>query len=546
MKYRSLASLLAASLLAVTSVYVLISCDGPPLLAPEMTAAEPDSGSTPPGPGGGAGDSGAMAGGNPDASGGMSTSAAASPSNGPAEDSGSDATAVPSSDAGQPDAAGTAGTADAGMTDATANEPAFELYGAPLIFAPTSTTFSINVVLLHGSPYALRAYVRAGADQPWLDPFTPVSPAMDTAEWTFHDLSPGTRYEYKIVALVDDEETQLYDGSVTTQRPEGEPFTFDLLTDTHISPREVLPVGLETYDTMEQTLIPVAMDIKKDNPDFIMNLGDTLDFHRFGFNAPPPDGSWTRFGYLNYRRLLADTLGNAPYFSVVGNWDGENGDYTPDQIAYSREQRLLYVPGPKPETYPEGGSRDEDYYAFTWGDALFVVLNVVSYTPTSHLLSSYPGEPDDWTLGEKQLEFLTQTLENATSKWRFLFIHHTVGGAAGNPANSGYGRGGGQAAYVGEQAVVHELMLEHGVQIFFYGHDHVFTDIVVDGIHYTLPGSAGAPWKFTSEETGYTDYWPDSGYGRVQVSPESVQVEFVALGGNVLYSYTLDGSQPSE
>jgi len=33
------------------------------------------------------------------------------------------------------------------------------------------------------------------------------------------------------------------------------------------------------------------------------------------------------------------------------------------------------------------------------------------------------------------------------------------------------------------------------VQIFFYAHDHVFTDMVVDGIHYTLPGSAGAPWK---------------------------------------------------
>ena len=81
--------------------------------------------------------------------------------------------------------------------------------------------------------------------------------------------------------------------------------------------------------------------------------------------------------------------------------------------------------------------------------------------------------------------------------------------------------------------------MRHGVQIFFYAHDHVFTDMVVDGIHYTLPGSAGAPWKFTESETGYTTYWPDSGYGRVIVSPDRVQVDFVAMGGGVIASYSL-------
>ena len=43
----------------------------------------------------------------------------------------------------------------------------------------------------------------------------------------------------------------------------------------------------------------------------IVILGDTLDFHDFGFNNPPPDSSWTRLGYLNYRRLLGDMLRRA-------------------------------------------------------------------------------------------------------------------------------------------------------------------------------------------------------------------------------------------
>ena len=163
----------------------------------------------------------------------------------------------------------------------------------------------------------------------------------------------------------------------------------------------------------------------------------------------------------------------------------------------------------------------------------------MTYTPTCHHLSVSGGTTTDWTLGESQLAWLESTLENSSSRWRFLFIHHTVGGAAGDEANSRYGRGGGQAAMVGEQALVHQLMLDHGVQVFFYGHDHVFTDIVVDGIHYTEPGSAGAPWKFTQVETGYVQSWPDSGYARVNVAPDGLNVEFVSTTGALLYGYQL-------
>jgi 3',5'-cyclic AMP phosphodiesterase CpdA len=295
----------------------------------------------------------------------------------------------------------------------------------------------------------------------------------------------------------------------------------------------------DDYGTMESTLLAVTAEVQAANPDFVINLGDMLDYHLFGFNAPPPDASWARLGYLNYRRLLGDTVGHAAHFPVIGNWDGESGCNTRDEIARSTSQRLLYAPGPCPSTYPQGGSVSGDYYAFTWGDALFVILNVMTYTPTCHLLSDDPGVPDDWTLGAAQLAWLDQTLANATSKWRFLFIHHTDGGAAGDPDDTAYGRGGGQAAYVGEQATIHAMMLQYGVQIFFYAHDHVFTDMAVDGIHYLLPGSAGAPWKFDSSQTGYTHYWPDSGYAQVSVAPDRAEVDLVSIDGDVLEALTL-------
>lgn len=418
--------------------------------------------------------------------------------------------------------------------------PPFVLLGAPMVVTPTEDSFVVNVALSVGNPLNLVLEVWDEAERDWRVFADPDNPAFDLAEWMVGDLEPGRKYEYRVRALDGAFDEVLYTGSANTQRAAGESFSFALVTDTHISPRELDPGETDTIDFGETTLTAVAPEMLAFDPDFMVNLGDMLDFHLFGFNDPPPDGSWTRLAYLNYRRLLGDTLGHVAHFPVIGNWDGENGNFTPEQVAYSREQRMLYAPAPGPGTYPEGGNADEDYYAFTWGDALFVVLNVMTYTPTAHLLSSDPGVPDDWTLGPEQLEFLEETLAAATSPWRFLLIHHAVGGAAADLPNSAYGRGGGQAAYVGEQAYVHQLMLEHGVQIFFYGHDHVFTDIVVDDIHYTLPGSAGAPWKFEGYETGYTQYWTESGHGRVHVSPDSVTVEFIAEGGELLYDYTLE------
>jgi predicted phosphodiesterase len=430
-------------------------------------------------------------------------------------------------------------------TAVDASPEVFELVGAPLIFAPNTQGFGLSAVLRHGAPSALRARVRDESTLDWTNLGAPSSPAVDIAQWTVAGLAPGRRYDYDIRAgVAGGQEQSLYLGSAVTAREPGSAFTFALLSDSHIEPRDPIPAGTtvasDFYGSDESTLLAVAADMTASNPDFLINLGDMLDYHLFGFNDPPPDSSWSKLAYLNYRRLLGDTIGHAAHFPVIGNWDGEDGFFTLEEIQRSSSQRMLYLPGPHPDTYPQGGSPNEDYYAFSWGDALFVVLNVMTYTPTAHLLGANPGLPDDWTLGDEQRMWLDHTLAAATCKWRFLFIHHTVGGAAGDTADSAYGRGGGQAAHVGEQSVIHDMMRKYGVQIFFYGHDHVFTDMTVDGIHYTLPGSAGAPWKFDRSVTGYAQYWPDSGHGRVRVSQDRVLVDFVAVGGQVLTSYSLE------
>jgi hypothetical protein len=64
------------------------------------------------------------------------------------------------------------------------------------------------------------------------------------------------------------------------------------------------------------------------------------------------------------------------------------------------------------------------YYAWEWGDALFVVLDPYWNQPVAPELSG------DWslTLGREEYDWLKRTLENSTSTYKFVFAHNLVGG----------------------------------------------------------------------------------------------------------------------
>lgn len=443
-------------------------------------------------------------------------------------------TPTPSSTSGELSTSGDSSSAeDTGADLPTAPTPGpLQINGAPLVFSPTPTSFSVSVLLLAGDPVHLRARVRPAGSETWSELESLQVREVDLGDLEFTGLEAGTSYEYQILDAETEELRVLYDGKALTQKPAGANFSFAMISDTHIG------ANLDFSNQGDAAVTAqISFELLQSNPDFIVHLGDVLDYHQFGFNVPPPEPIVARWAYQNYRGAMGNTIGQLAHFSALGNWDGENGDFTDEEIGRSREQRMLYLPNPGATTYPQGGSPAQDYYAFTWGDATFVVLNVMTYTPTAHLLTGVDEFADDWTLGEAQLAWLEKTLSEATTKWKFTFIHHTVGGAGPNFANAAYGRGGGQAAYVGEQAVIHQMLLDHGVQVFFYGHDHVFVDMTVDGVHYSDPGSAGAPWKFESSETGYTEYWTESGWSRVNVTPDDVHVEFLAQGGTLLHDY---------
>lgn len=418
--------------------------------------------------------------------------------------------------------------------DALAPPP--ELSLQPLLARPTTSSILISA---RNGPADVTATVRVqevGASGARPDGAPLRAAPGKWLEWTVEGLKPGSRYTYAIhMASAGNPDVVAAQGGFITQRTGDESFVAALITDPHTGS---FPEGAPELRVMDD----VVRNVRRDNPEFVIGLGDNVAWPS-SRNAAQTSTDDAERAYEMYRRHTGPLTASTSHFSLLGNWDGETGKFPQESIALVRGVRHRFLPNPDHRTYPQGGSAGQDYYAFTWGPALFVVLNVQGYTKASAALmlptASDVSKVEDWTLGRTQLAWLERTLKESSRPFKFVCIHHAVGGQAGNPQDTLYGRGGARAAKVGEQRIVHTLMREHGVQVFFYGHDHVFVDDVVDGIHYALPGSFGAPWHFGPRVTGYDRFWPDPGHARLSVSPREARVEYINQHGSVFHSFSV-------
>jgi predicted phosphodiesterase len=419
---------------------------------------------------------------------------------------------------------------------ATASEPL--LYLPPFLSSPTESTIRITALNEKQAATAVLE-IRKQGETDWKREQSPLKLApYELLSWIVKDLRPATRYEYRVLSKPESAKDfrPARNGSFCTQRKGAAPYTVLLMTDPHTGS---FPLGSQPAVVLDK----VVQNATLVKADFVLDLGDNVAW-RGSREFPQTTADGALMAYSMYRRQIGPLSANTPHFAVIGNWNGESGKFPDKSIELVANVRKALLPGPNHLTYPQGGSEREDYYAFTWGDVLYVMLNIQTYSKPSNpanlpSLMSDVNEITEWTLGEKQMTWYETTLKNAKESFRFVCIHHPAAGNAGDALNTNYGRGGARAWNLGEQAKIHALMKKHKVQIFFYGHDHVFVDDIVDGIHYTLPGSCGAPWKFTKAETGYERFWPDSGHATLEVTPEKATVTFFNLENKVLHTFSV-------
>ena len=450
--------------------------------------------------------------------------------------------------------------------------------GEELLGKPTDTSITINIV-----PAAMiEYYYEYGTTQggPYTGQTTPVTATNgQPSEVVITGLSPNTRYYYRMIydgdGHVDDGDYEVRsEHTFHTQRAPGSTFTFTIISDSHAN-----------YNNPQTQ--QAAADIIADQPDFHFDLGDTF------MTDGDTNQDQVNQEYLAQRGpLFMGGIGqSSPIFLASGNHENEEGwnlDDTYSIAQASIQARKLFFPTPIQDGFYTGNmdvlpainattygdQYREDYYAWEWGDALFVVFDPFQYT-MNNPYGATAGESNDdpasgdrwnWTLGLQQYNWLKQTLENSNAKYKFMFAHHMLGGT------QNYVRGGAVPAHMFEwggynadgttwgwdakrptfgDKPIRDLMIDNGVSAFFHGHDHQYAYEVRDGIVYLSMPQPNSTLNFNyySESDPYTErVLANPGYLRVTIAPDLATVQYVTSSnssGTVQHSFTIAPNTPA-
>lgn len=388
--------------------------------------------------------------------------------------------------------------------------------------------------------------------------FVPGQPEI----FVLDSLIPGKRYFYRFSYLKNGREPiiRTEERSFHTQRQGGSSFTFTIQSDSHLG-------TLKHCDP--ELYIQTLKNAAADNPDFLIDLGDTFRATKL----KETDYESVEMLYRNQRPFFGLVAGSAFLFLAPGNHEAACGwlnDSSPENVAvWAVKARKKFFPNPFPDRFYSGNTvKDrfcgdlENYYAWEWGDALFVVLDPWWYSKDAKPVRSenQKGPKDLWnfTLGDGQYKWLKNTLEKSGKKFKFVFSHHVIGTCRGGSEWAGYYEWGGMSRN-GEnefgsrrpswELPIHQLMKKNDVSIFFQGHDHLFAKQEIDGIIYqTCPMPADPTFSaYNSESFTTGDKLPNSGHIRVSVTPDAAKVDYIRAflkndeGTNMAaaYSYTV-------
>lgn len=453
-----------------------------------------------------------------------------------------------------------------------------------LLGRPTDTSVTINIVPGQTIEYVYDYDTDSGepyAEQTALATATGGQPH----EVTISGLAVNTRYYYRMRYHRPGETdwVERDEHSFQTQRAEGTGFVFTVTSDSHA-----------TFNANHRNAMS---NVLSDQPDFHIDLGDTF------YSGNASNQTAVNSAYLAYREpLYMDRIGHSiPIFLSAGNHEDEEG-WNLDDMPFSpavgsTQARKAYFPTPIDDGFYTGNTDTlaaideatygdeyrEDYYAWEWGDALFVVIDQFQYTmanPYGSAAGEGSDDPDTadqwiWTLGQTQYNWLKQTLENSNAKYKFIFSHHVTGGILRNivGVDAGYVRGGAEAAayfeWGGKNAdgsagfeaqrpgwggvPIHQLLVDNHVSAYFHGHDHQYAYETRDGVVYQevpSPSMTGAGFANIYSEGDHGSYntikvlsgTNNTGHLRITIAPSQATVDYVSstsTARTVVYSYAI-------
>jgi hypothetical protein len=288
-------------------------------------------------------------------------------------------------------------------------------------------------------------------------------------------LEVGRRYRYEVTC-----EDQTAAGEFATAPTSGAPFSFVVFGDSRSN------AGSHAR---------VVERVRREVPDFILGTGDMVD------NGSKED-EWQLFFDIE-RELFRENV----MFPSLGNHDRQGRGRTADNF------RTYFA-------LPENSPDPERYYAFTYSNARFLVLDSNAY---AFALTDQTA----WI--EQQLQ---QARLDPSIKYIFVSMHHPPYSVSLH---------GGRTELRDAWTPLYE---KYGVTAVFSGHDHCYSRAEKNNVRYFVSGGGGAPLyprarKPSPLDVAATKYFERTNhYLRVAVVGDMVEVTAIRADASIMETVT--------
>jgi hypothetical protein len=213
--------------------------------------------------------------------------------------------------------------------------------------------------------------------------------------------------------------------------------------------------------------------------DLVIMLGDNM----YGGQRP---SDYVRKFEQPYAPLLA---AGVRFQASIGNHD------RPDQVSY----KLFNMNGQR-------------YYSYVRGNVRFLAL-------------------DSTLMDRKQLEWIETTLGDAREEWTICYFHHPL-----------YSNAARHGSSIDLRVLLEPIFLEHGVDVVFSGHDHVYERLHPQkGIHYFVSGAGGQLRRGNMRRSEQTAAFfdQDLSFMLIEVAGGEMFFQVISRGGQTVDSGTI-------
>ncbi len=320
-------------------------------------------------------------------------------------------------------------------------------------------------------------------------------PLTNEPEVMLESLQPGCTYHYQVSAETSTGVVRSALASFSTPDDEDTSLRFSLLGDSGGG-------SAVQYRLAEQIRLTAS--------DLVMHTGDMV------YPSLVPE-----LVDLRYYSIYGPHMRSVPYYVATGNHDVDRGRSIPSELFHRPTNDTSAEEHAAARTFPES------YYTVRHGPAQFFVL----LAPFFYQYALTENNP--------QHLWLKKVLRASTSPWKFIVLHHPIRTSSLHRFDD-YNRNSKRDAEELRDLLM-PLMKEHGVQMIFSGHDHVYERFQpVDGtVNIITAGGGGSLYPLREYDVLSTRFLSQYHFVHVDIEGNTCRVDAIDDAGHVFDSFVM-------